>query len=165
MDQQEISNFRLQFGDDDAFQREISYIMKEVCLYFSLPSNLSDEEIDQQIIVQSRRYLAGPKELSCEAVVADNLFFRRRLIGCSPEQIAQAMGLSVDIILDYEMGLRSIDKNREEFIRLASVYQYHIINLRKIFLYGSAFHEMFDGLNFWPPQSALHMCRNPFFQV
>lgn len=146
-----------------AFQRELDSIMDEICLYFSLPAGLTEEETDAQILAQSQRYLAGPGALPCEAVVADNLFFRCRLIGCTPEQIAQAMGLPVDVVLDYETGVRSIAEHQEEFLRLATVYQYHLLTVRDVFLYGSGYHEAFAGAPGWPDKSALSLCKNPFF--
>lgn len=150
---------------DEDFAREVDAIMRDVCRRLCLPVNLDDDTLAQALMDQSRRYHVCPVPFPCEAVAAENLYFRRKLIGITQEQVAQATGIPLPIVQAYEDGIRSIDGHQEEFLRIAGCYQYHITTLRDVFLYGSAFHELFNGPTSWPDKSTLTMCDNPFFSA
>lgn len=135
-----------------------------VCKRYEIPDVEDEAEVYQGVIRRSRAFRNPQLMPSCEAVVADNLYLRRVVLGYSYEEVAQVTQIPVRVIKKYEKGKRRILLHLPELVRIAIYYLYPPEEFQELFLYGAVFHDLFEGEPFVPDKSTLNFCRTPFFK-
>lgn len=163
----EIKNYNF-YEEPPEYQEEVHSLLREICERYKIAyPGIEENEIAETIFYQdlmniSRKYRSCPLP-SCEIVVADNLYFGRKIIGLSIKEIAQIAGIPLQIVKEYEAAKRKIWLHKREFIKLSYYYGYTPDNFKEIFIYGSQFHILFSGYPFWPEIETLSLCNNPFY--